>query len=324
MKNFVFLLFILMIMPHQTFATPKLRALTYNVYAIPCLKDKTFFQKLVVKLFGRRCPVENNYAKTIQERLDALKKEIALLSPQPDVILIQEAFFSNVDIFEDDPSEYFQIPNYPYKATGPSSLHKTVFDFFDGTIFNPKLNGRGALNSGLIIFSKHPILQTEKFSFQDCEDSDCAATKGFLKVTINHPILGEIDIANTHLQAEDEFDSIRIAQIHEIAQYLSAKQDQRPLLFGGDFNFKLDMEEYLSYFEFKELFPEMKEASLNCSRSESCEFSEQTNDEHRRGKVWDHFFYNMKSVRKYHTPKWLAPLIPLSDHAPVLTDYTIP
>lgn len=323
MKTLILIVFLLL--SHQSFAARQhdLTLLSYNIYTIPCLKNKTPLQKLIVKLFGRKCPIEGHYSQTINQRIEKFKEHLAQMNNDPDVILIQEAFSSRARIFEDYAIKNLALKSYPYKAEGPKSHHKSILDFIDGSILKPKLNANGALGSGLLIFSKYPLKNVQTMKFSECEFSDCASVKGLLKVTLKHPTLGDITLINTHLQAEDQFDEIRVNQIQEIYNFLQDHEVLDKVIFAGDFNFQADELFYPSFGDFKYLFYDYDMSSALCKQDSLCRFTDSVSEEYKNGLTWDHSFTKGTTVSRYSTPNWEYQGLPLSDHKPLLIDYII-
>lgn len=321
MKAFITLLFLLLTCNNYA-QGEGLSIMTYNIHAIPCLKNKAPLEKLIVKLFGRECPIEGHYSQTILERVKLIQENIDQMQNQPEIIVFQEAFYSESAVFDDDFIRNLKLKNYPYKLSGPKSKHKSIWDFFEGSIFNPKLNPYGALNSGLMIFSKYPIHYKSQLSFSSCEGSDCASTKGLLTFSLTHPSVGVVNVVTTHLQAEDEFDFIRIEQINEIQQHLDGHNYYRKI-FIGDFNFKIDSDKYPSYEEFNDYFFDLSNASTECLNNSKCIFDLNVDESHKQGQVWDHSFAKGFIPNHFSTPIWQHAGKPLSDHSPIILNYQL-
>jgi endonuclease/exonuclease/phosphatase family metal-dependent hydrolase len=103
-----------------------------------------------------------------------------------------------------------------------------------------------ALNGGVIIFSKHPILETDSGLFQTNENElslhDGMASKGFMYAKIQRqPEYKCCNIIVTHFEAArgEEGNRRRIREARKIGQFVQSKASifqHEPLLFVGDFN----------------------------------------------------------------------------------------
>lgn len=103
-------------------------------------------------------------------------------------------------------------------------------------VVNPAKGKPFKTNSGLITFSKTPIVQMKSIQYSECSGSDCMAFKGaqFIHtVWNNHALL----VVNTHLNSEPPR-TIALEQAQSILDDLIAgyiAQDI-PIFIGGDFN----------------------------------------------------------------------------------------
>lgn len=141
----------------------------------------------------------------------------------PDIVLLQEAFIDRTD-------ELNLEAGYPYSREGHRRWDKL-------------------LSSGLVILSRHKITQTWRNTFNSCTVSDCFASKGVLAVNLEiDGVPYPLTIVTTHLQAQNENDSVRIQQIAELQDfYRDTQLFTRPHIFAGDFNMKPRHESY-NYF----------------------------------------------------------------------------
>lgn len=144
-------------------------------------------------------------------------KEIAhyLCNSGHDLIALQEVFITS----------HFRELNRVLKKCGYDSTGKANIKVFK------------VLRSGLILFSKFPILKEQFIKFENCFADDCFAAKGFQFVDIN--INGKIiHFINTHLQASNSLPRIkaRQKQLKQIADYLEKIQTMNPIFVLGDFN----------------------------------------------------------------------------------------
>jgi len=104
-----------------------------------------------------------------------------------------------------------------------------------------KMKGLALVNSGLVILSKFPIIDTKFVPFMNYNAStyDRLTEKGFLSASIN--IDGQIvKIVNTHLQSCDyeRYDPYAFLQLKELLTY--SKSLDKPYIMGGDFNIDIN------------------------------------------------------------------------------------
>ncbi|MDB3905246.1 sphingomyelin phosphodiesterase [Crocinitomicaceae bacterium] len=93
--------------------------------------------------------------------------------------------------------------------------------------------------SGVVFFSKIPIVKEKVVSFSFSKGADRLAKKGAILVTFEKNGQ-EISILGTHLQAGSDLSrkKIRNAQINEISDAVNAIDSNRVLIYAGDFNIK--------------------------------------------------------------------------------------
>jgi hypothetical protein len=99
------------------------------------------------------------------------------------------------------------------------------------------LTGINIMNSGLVILSVYPILETTFTCFKNTNSLtlDAFAEKGYLSALID--ISGQkIMVVNTHLQSCDyeEYDPIALLQLEELIDF--SRYIKYPYIIGGDFN----------------------------------------------------------------------------------------
>jgi len=155
-----------------------------------------------------------------------------LTTLNPDVVGIQEAFIAKDRAVLQEQLKYSRLQNYAY------------FDY-------------GIVNSGLMILSAFPILETEFHQFTSkgkwykIWQGDYWAGKGIAMARL--AILGgELEFYNTHAQASyhkkgerDEYGDVRMGQMQEICDFLKNKSNSiNPAIFVGDFNSTTGMKEY--------------------------------------------------------------------------------
>jgi endonuclease/exonuclease/phosphatase family metal-dependent hydrolase len=162
---------------------------------------------------------------------------------QPDVVALQEAFGA-------DAKGIGRAAGYRYVALGPSATLPTVAPSAADRTFSAGgslVRGEGwgmRLDSGLAIFSDHPILAARHIAFSSCAGYDCLANKGALAVLIAVPGSGPITVVDTHLNAARASGVDRARhrraferQVEELAAFnRSVAQPGTALLVAGDFN----------------------------------------------------------------------------------------
>ncbi|WP_131782706.1 sphingomyelin phosphodiesterase [Legionella gresilensis] len=127
--------------------------------------------------------------------------------------------------------------------------------------------GKSFLSSGLMIFSRWPIIKSGGIIYKACSNIDCHADKGAIYIKIDK--LGKIyHIFNTHLQANEKEDDhsdvrARIAQIQELKQFISDQNipANEVVLLMGDLNINASQctnNETGHCTEFKRLISELK------------------------------------------------------------------
>lgn len=167
----------------------------------------------------------------------------------PDVILIQEGF-------SDDAQFIAERGGYPYRAHGPTRADamaaadddraqalRAGADWTKGETLGP------VLGSGLHVFSRYPITETEGAAFgrHACAGYDCLAGKGVLAARVAIPgVPGGVVVFTTHLNANKRagVSQARSGRAYEgqLARVRAFIDDtiaaDVPVIFGGDFNIK--------------------------------------------------------------------------------------
>ena len=95
------------------------------------------------------------------------------------------------------------------------------------------------LNSGVFVLSKFPIKTLAEVFYNECSNTDCFASKGFIFLEMTLPSGKKIQIGSTHLQAWDKPKNIktRVSQLNQIKSTLEKfKISGVPQILAGDFN----------------------------------------------------------------------------------------
>lgn len=212
--------------PAKDRAPAGLSVMTYNVEGLP-----------FPAAYGRA-----DKEAEIGEHLAQLRME----GRQPHVVLLQEAFIPQAKAIA-------RAAGYTYVAHGPGPSDSAPDRSPTDVAFAERgswLKGEGLgkwVDSGLLILSDYPIVQTRKMAFPQgmCAGFDCLASKGVLIAWIKVP--GEaqpVAVADTHLnsRATSGVAVLRAdtAYLHQTAMARAFVRANVPastsLVFGGDFN----------------------------------------------------------------------------------------
>ncbi len=136
---------------------------------------------------------------------------------------------------------------------------------------------RGHLNirqdSGLIILSKYPIIESSAMTYSSSSGSDRLANKGvvYARIQVSSSEGDYLHVFNTHIQAHD-YSETRLAQISELMDFISEiiKSDKdhiRPILIVGDFNVAAEKPD--NWMELADISPPETEDPTNSEHSDS-------------------------------------------------------
>ena len=220
---------------------------------------------------------------------------------EPDIIAFQEAMTRKTKFIH-------KALRYPYKVKGP--------------------RGKGIrINSGLMIYSKFPIVRKTSKVFSDCARLDCLVRKSILHIEVTIPGIGNLDFYTTHLQASKSGGAltsrrstgiIKMLQTDEIVDFIyQTHNPQNSLIIAGDFNYTSNADQYDNLTLLLRLKDSLDECHLLiCDAPEDYAKT-------REGLI-DHQFYKGSLRPKYFKQLWtkLSPK-KLSDHPPVVVRYGI-
>lgn len=153
-------------------------------------------------------------------------------SRAPDIIAVQELFASPFVPFCCAQSFAVRImASLGYNAViGPNP---TILD----------LVRRGKwTDSGLVIFSRLPVVETRSIRFESGAALDAGACKGAMWARFELASGRYLDVFNCHLQAShtgadgEVFERIRRSQIKELREFIELAGTEHPYLLTGDFN----------------------------------------------------------------------------------------
>ena len=191
---------VLLLIPLISFSQD-LKVLSWNTYLLPPVNPLG-----IVKLFNDTHQEER--AKEMAKKLEASDYEI---------LFLQETFHkASRKKLEEGLSTKFPHHAYPKK--------KKFLTF---------------TNSGLAVYSKHPMKVLEEIVFQHAKGSDKLARKGAMLVEVELPGGKKAQFVNTHLQAwnNQEAAEIRLQQLEEIKEVMKRhKQEGVPQFIVGDLN----------------------------------------------------------------------------------------
>lgn len=182
-------------------------------------------------------------------------------------------------------------------------------------------------NSGIVIYSKYPIVNKWKFPYKwrEKHSHDKFARKGCLMVEIALPDGKHIQVLGTHLQAGGPH-SIRHSQYAQLKKFIDKhRKDNVPQFICGDFNTKQsDTENYNVMMQTIQAQDAMVSGELCCT-SDGLLNDMKTYDPNDR-KVIDYIFYrgngiepiSIKREVKQYQHRWHKKYKDLSDHNAVL------
>lgn len=211
----------------------ELTVLTYNVRGLPW-------------------PIATGRAKALKKigaELAAMRKE----GRQPDVVLIQEGFRSEV-------ANLVKASGYRYWAQGPTRGERAAKKApEDGRHYRRVRyvrfgEGWGKFTSaGLHVLTDEPIVEVRNAPYRYCAGFDCLANKGAMLVRLAPSDLPQdLDIINTHMNSRGASRvpvkrSLRAhnLQTEELNAFITNHwKAEAPLLIGGDFNVRNAPERY--------------------------------------------------------------------------------
>ncbi len=325
---FVFLVFLSV--NAKTDTRLNFRVMTLNMHGIPCI-DKEKYPKIFKKFKIKRCPDNTYWSQTIFERFYKLTEILDLLHQEnelPDVLLLQEAFASDIPIMDNSPLLYLlKNSPYPYFVQGPQARVKNVAEAAFAYLFHIP----GIVDSGLVILSKYPIRRRGRKAFFKCRGTDCLANKGILYAQIQLPgVEHTIDIFNTHYQAGSAYDAVKIQQNSDSEDYVRRVRSEKysfMQVYGGDFNFRNSADSFSDFIEKSR----MSHAGILCDEigSRVCRWGSNNPREWILGSLLDHQFISRTSTDVLIYPKYMEyghfkyRKKTLSDHPYLQVDYDI-
>lgn len=216
-------------------------------------KNTVHIDVLSLNVFGLPAPLGQNVA--------ARAAQIGRTLSAYDLIGLQETFGNQTDTIAET-----------FRQTGGSGYAR----------FQPQQ--KRLLRSGLELFSRYPLLQTDFVSFSLSSDSDALARKGVAFVRVLIPNIGPVDFYDTHYQAEDDrpasdprqklrqligsfwpgfdmgHDSLRLHDNEVMSAFVARHEQGYPTILLGDFNAGDDspvIPDLLKRLSLKDVFREM-------------------------------------------------------------------
>ena len=106
------------------------------------------------------------------------------------------------------------------------------------------------IDGGIVILSRHPVVETRTMEFTRSSGGDIVAGKGPVYVQIQHPVIGAVHVFSMHLQASENLrekdgataseKAIRASQIGELLSFLrdcvGGDPAEATVLLAGDWN----------------------------------------------------------------------------------------
>ena len=155
-------------------------------------------------------------AKHQIQRLIRIGKTLAAMDA--DIVAIEEAWQGFMTPSGEKETLLYRS-KFPYYTKGPGRAHFLGID------------------SGLMIMSRFPIVETDKEYYRYCGGIDCRARKGMTFARIAVPEIGEVDVYATHTNA-GAFSRVRVTQAGELRDFVQrhSADHSRPIIIMGDMN----------------------------------------------------------------------------------------
>jgi len=179
--------------------------------------------------------------RAIGERLQLMRKR----GVQPHIVLLQEAFTA-------DAKQIAAQAGYRFVARGPDLAIRPPHPplgaaFAHNARWDKGERSGNLLDSGLLILSDYPIVETRKYAFPEgaCAGFDCLASKGVLIAWVEVPgVSVPLAVVDTHLNSRRatrvspaRADKAYAWQVRAVRRFLEREiPADAPVVFGGDFN----------------------------------------------------------------------------------------
>ena len=126
------------------------------------------------------------------------------------------------------------------------------------------------LADGLNVFSKFPLLTTERVPWEQCVNTfhDCYALKGFSMTPLQLAPGLSIHVYNLHMEAgwSEADDAARDAAIDQLLAYIDRHSRGEALIVGGDFNLRGDRERTIAQLAKLRDGAGLSDACVRCER----------------------------------------------------------
>lgn len=124
--------------------------------------------------------------------------------------------------------------------------HAEIIEQESGFPYWHRHNNKGLIKigSGLFTLSRLPILETDFREFTQTAGWDSLSHKGVLFTRLLIPGQGEVDVYNTHYQAEDKEHLVRMDDNRVLAELVRHHDRGNPTIIMGDFNMEPTFPEY--------------------------------------------------------------------------------
>lgn len=212
-------------------------ALTYNIGFGAYGPDYSFFMDTGVMADGT--PVQGKYGKAISKQavLEHTNGALVVLQEQAaDFMLLQE-----VDVKADRSYKVNQVELLTAGLSGYGSVFAN--NFHSAYLFYPFNDPHGAVDAGLLTFTRHQVASAERRSYP-VDDSfiikftDLDRCFAQLRIPVENG--RELVLINSHMSAYDEGGTIRAAQLQLLNSVLAEEYAKgNYVIVGGDFNHAL-------------------------------------------------------------------------------------
>ncbi len=184
-------------------------------------------------------------------------------------------------------------------------------------------------NSGIVIYSKHPLKKVDRVRFREREGIDSWAHKGGLLVEATLPSGQRIQVLGTHLQAGGSWRT-KLSQYIDLSSIVLTNQEPGvPQFLAGDYN--TSQHDTLRYPMLLKVLDAVDDTLYSNEKYSACST---TNDLKTRGNshLIDFILYRangvqpvmMKRYIRLYQERWCAEYCSLSDHNAILMRVILP
>ncbi len=212
-------------------------ALTYNVGFGAYGPDYSFFMDTGVMADGTK--VAGKYGKAISKESVQQHTDGALA-----VLAAQDTDFALLQEVDEDADRSYHIDQRAL-LTAARDGYGAVFanNFHSAYLFYPFNDPHGAVEAGLLTFSRYPVAEAERRSYPVdgsffIKFTDLDRCFAVLRLPVENG--KELVLINSHMSAYDEGGTVRAAQLALLNSVLTEEYEQgNYVIVGGDFNHAL-------------------------------------------------------------------------------------